>query len=72
MAFRGVRSRHPFDIGTIVVLPDHPRCIGSLPAGDIDFVTHWRLIKTWFTKEPLNQSCAEHVFHANPDITTIV
>ena len=50
LAFRAVRSRHPFDIDAIVVLPDHLHCIWSLPSGDADFATRWRLIKTWFTK----------------------
>jgi len=34
----------------MVVLPDHLHCIWGLPQGDADFVTRWRLIKTWFTK----------------------
>lgn len=50
LAFRAVRSRYPFDVDAIVVLPDHLHCIWSLPAGDADFATRWRLIKTWFTK----------------------
>jgi len=34
----------------MVVLPDHLHCIWTLPPGDADFATRWRLIKTWFTK----------------------
>jgi len=34
----------------MVVLPDHLHCIWSLPPGDADFATRWRMIKTWFTK----------------------
>ncbi|WP_337287009.1 transposase [Candidatus Methylomirabilis sp.] len=49
-AFRAVRSTHPFEIDTMVVLPDHLYCIWTLPPGDADFATRWRLIKTWFTK----------------------
>ena len=49
-AFRAVRARHPFALDAIVVLPDHLHCIWTLPSGDSDFATRWRLIKTWFTK----------------------
>ncbi|MBI3773509.1 MAG: transposase [Gammaproteobacteria bacterium] len=50
MAFRVVRSTHPFEVDAIVILPDHLHCIWTLPPGDADFATRWRLIKTWFTK----------------------
>ena len=49
-AFREVRQQRPFQIDAIVVLPEHLHCIWSLPAGDADFSTRWRLIKTWFSK----------------------
>lgn len=49
-AFRYVRQSRPFDIDTIVVMPDHLHCIWNLPPGDTDFSTRWRLIKTRFTK----------------------
>ena len=49
-AFRSVRSTRPFALDAIVVLPDHLHCIWTLPPGDADFATRWRLIKTWFTK----------------------
>ncbi len=49
-AFRAVRSTRPFEVDAIVVLPDHLHCIWTLPPGDADFATRWRLIKTWFTK----------------------
>ncbi|WP_337289031.1 transposase [Candidatus Methylomirabilis sp.] len=49
-AFRAVRASRPFDVDAIVVLPDHLHCIWTLPPGDADFATRWRLIKTWFTK----------------------
>jgi putative transposase len=49
-AFRTVRSRRPFTLDAAVVLPDHLHCIWTLPPGDADFATRWRLIKTWFTK----------------------
>lgn len=43
------RSR-PFSINTIVVLPEHLHCIWTLPEGDDDFSTRWRLIKDAFSK----------------------
>lgn len=49
-AFRAVRQQRPFDIDAIVILPDHLHCIWTLPDGDADFMTRWRLIKTWFSK----------------------
>jgi putative transposase len=49
-AFRTVQSTRPFELDAIVVLPDHLHCIWTLPPGDADFSTRWRLIKTWFTK----------------------
>lgn len=49
-AFCNVRQSRPFDIDAMVVLPDHLHCIWSLPPGDADFSTRWRLIKTWSTK----------------------
>ena len=45
---RGVRQRYPFYIDAWVVLPDHLHCIWTLPEGDADFSTRWRLIKTAF------------------------
>lgn len=49
-AFRSVMRKRPFTINAIVILPEHIHCIWSLPTGDADFATRWRLIKTWFTK----------------------
>ena len=50
-AFRAVRKIRPFEVDAIVVLPDHLHCIWTLPLGDADFSTRWRLIKTRFTKQ---------------------
>jgi putative transposase len=49
-AFRSVRLSRPFELDAVVVLPDHLHCIWTLPPGDADFATRWRLVKTWFTK----------------------
>lgn len=49
-SFHTVKQQHPFIIEAIVVLPDHLHCIWTLPAGDADFSTRWRLIKSHFTR----------------------
>ena len=49
-AIRVVRSRHPFSLDAIVVLPDHLHAIWTLPHGDRDFSSRWRLIKDRFSR----------------------
>jgi putative transposase len=49
-AFRETRANHPFSIEAIVVLPDHMHAIWSLPEGDRNFATRWRLIKAHFSR----------------------
>jgi putative transposase len=50
IAFRETRTRHPFMIEAIVVLPDHLHTIWSLPENDSDYATRWRLIKSGFSR----------------------
>ena len=38
-AFRAVRTRHPFAVEAIVILPDHLHAIWRLPEDDADFAT---------------------------------
>jgi putative transposase len=62
-AFRETRRHHPFEIAAMVVLPDHLHAIWTLPEGDAEFSTRWRLIKSAFsrglaTHEPISQSRA--------------
>jgi putative transposase len=45
---RRVRRSRPFNIDAWVVLPDHLHAVWTLPPGDNDFSTRWRLIKTFF------------------------
>ena len=47
---RRVRKTRPFAIDAWVVLPDHLHCIWTLPPGDADFSTRWRLIKSTFSE----------------------
>ncbi len=59
-AFRNVMAEHPFQIDAVVLLPDHLHCIWTLPAGDNNFSTRWRLIKGYFTRgcDPIYQGVA--------------
>jgi len=49
------RRGHPFMIDAMVVLPDHLHAVWTLPPGDCDFSTRWRLIKTCFARALLRQ-----------------
>ena len=49
-AFCRIRLKRPFELDAVVVLPDHLHCIWTLPPGDTDFSTRWRLIKEGFTR----------------------
>ena len=49
-AVRGVRRDRPFRIDAFVVLPDHLHAVWTLPEGDDDFPTRWRLIKKAFSR----------------------
>ena len=50
-AFKKVMARHPFVIDAHVILPDHLHFMWTLPDGDWDFSTRWRLIKSYFTNK---------------------
>lgn len=61
VALRYTRLRHPFAIDAIVVLPDHMHAVWTLPNGDGDFATRWRLIKATLSRglqhaEPVSAS----------------
>jgi len=43
------RTRHPFVIDAIVVLPDHLHAIWTLPPADQDYSGRWARIKTRFS-----------------------
>ncbi|WP_366043940.1 transposase [Methylomonas sp.] len=49
-SIRIVRSRHPFQIDAMVVMPDHLHAIFTLPPNDADYPTRWMLIKTGFSR----------------------
>ena len=48
--FISTSKDHPFSLDAIVILPDHLHTIWTLPAGDSDFSTRWRLIKGAFSR----------------------
>lgn len=49
-ATRITRKRHPFEINDIVVLPSVIHTIWTLPSGDADFSTRWRMLKAQFSR----------------------
>ena len=49
-AFTLVKTKHPFTIDAIVVLPEHLHCIWVLPDGDSDYSTRRGLIKANFSR----------------------
>ncbi len=49
-SFRETRSKKPFVIEAIVILPDHLHTIWQLPEGDCDFSGRWKAIKSGFTR----------------------
>lgn len=51
IAMQDVRTRRPFDVVAIVLLPDHLHAIWTLPSGDADYSMRWRQIKTLFTRQ---------------------
>ncbi len=49
-AFRSIMVNHSFKIEAIVILPEHLHSIWTLPEGDFNFSTRWRLIKEYFSR----------------------
>ncbi len=45
-----VRRRHPFEIVSWVVMPNHLHAVWRLPDGDRDFALRWMLIKQSFSR----------------------
>lgn len=50
LAYRQTIAEYPLRCEAMVILPDHLHAVWTLPPGDCDFSTRWRLIKTRFTK----------------------
>jgi putative transposase len=49
-AFALTQYERPFECDAAVILPDHLHMIWTLPEGDADFSTRWRLIKSRFVR----------------------
>ena len=49
-AIRKTMDNNPFLIVASVILPDHMHFIWTLPPGDSDYSTRWRLIKSNYTR----------------------
>jgi len=49
-AFRETRRNHPVTIDAMVILPNHLHTIWTMPEGDANFATRWRLIKSAFSR----------------------
>ena len=60
-----VRRKYPFHIDGWVILPNHMHCIWTLPAGDSDYSTRIRLIKTLFSKSLPNNEYRSDVRRQN-------
>jgi putative transposase len=56
-AIRAEKTRRPFHIDAIVILPDHIHAIWTLPSDDADYSIRWRNIKRSFTQhsQPINR-----------------
>lgn len=49
-AFTNVKTKHPYKMDAVVILPEHLHCILTLPEDDGDFSTRWGLIKAYFSR----------------------
>jgi len=60
-SYRRMCNDYPVTTEAIVVLPDHIHCVWTLPAGDDDYSTRWRLVKARFSRGlPFGQRRASH------------
>ena len=77
-AFKYVSSQHPFMSDAFVMLPDHIHTVWTLPEGDNDFSTRWRLIKRYFNKKGNHENSAwqkrfwEHTIRNDKDFVNHV
>lgn len=45
-----VKSKHPFMLDAMVIMPDHLHALMTLPKDDKDYPTRWMLIKAGFSR----------------------
>ncbi|WP_375689385.1 transposase [Pseudooceanicola sp. LIPI14-2-Ac024] len=68
-AMARTRAERGFRIDACVVLPDHLHCVWTLPEGDADYPTRWRLIKARFSRGvPIGERRASHCRRAERGI----
>ncbi len=74
-----VKFRHPFTIVANVLMPDHLHIILTLPQGDSNYSTRWRLIKSCFSRNYKNNNPSppfwqnrywEHLIRDEEDLAT--
>ncbi len=58
------RRTRPFVIDAWVLLPDHLHCLWTLPEGNADYTTRWRVIKTEFSKRATSYHKPEWLTHS--------
>lgn len=49
-AFTHVKTKYPYKMDAVVILPEHLHCLLTLPEGGGDFSTRWGLIKAYFSR----------------------
>jgi putative transposase len=54
-AFEYAKSRHPFRMDAVVIMPDHLHCIWTLPADEADFSLRWNVLKGHFSRNIENR-----------------
>ena len=57
-AFKATMEKMPFEIDAIVILPEHIHAIFTLPEGDVNYSSRWRLIKSLFTRQLIKKGVA--------------
>ncbi len=72
-ATRKTRDAMPFEIVAAVVMPNHLHALWTLPEGDANYATRWRLLKTHFTKSlgistPWQRRYWEHTIRDERDL----
>ena len=60
LIFNQVKSRHPFKLHAMVVLPDHLHAMLTLPEQDNGYAMRWRLIKAGFSRQLPKQERITH------------
>ncbi|NNE80127.1 MAG: transposase [Silicimonas sp.] len=69
LAYAKTLAERPFICDAFVVLPDHLHAVWTLPDGDADFSTRWRLIKARFTRVVWAKMGAEHLSYSGSSST---